>query len=151
VQGSIHVDAEPRSVWEIVTDPTLGGRWNPNVLEIRDFSGMPIRDGSSWVQVVKILGRPTNLTARVIECREPESGVVAFTGPGHPRVTTMVSPDGTGSQLTQIMDITVPGGLGGITIRLAGPTIEKELMEALRRQKHAAESVVQGRDSHDGT
>ena len=37
---------------------------------------MPIRVGSSWVQVVKILGRPTNLTARVIECREPESGVV---------------------------------------------------------------------------
>jgi hypothetical protein len=133
------VDAPPDRVWEIVTDPMLGGRWNPNVVAVSEFTGMPIEQGTTWKQVVRILGRPTPMRATVTECRPPHAGVVSFVGPGSPRVTTTVVPEGKGSRLSQVMEIKEPGGLGGVAFRLAGHTIHRELCEALRRQKQAVE------------
>jgi Polyketide cyclase / dehydrase and lipid transport len=141
-EGSVLIEAPPARVWEIVTDPRLGGRWNPNVIEVSYFSGMPIQLGTTWKQVVRILGRPTQLTATITQCRAPFSGVVSLTGPGRPRVTITISPEGTGSRLSQIMEVFMPEGIAGVALRLAGPTIQRELDRALQRQKQAVEEAV---------
>ncbi len=140
IERSIEVNAPAERVWHIATDPNLGPRWNPNVKEIRDFTGLPIRMGSQWTQVVRIMGRDTVLRATVVACDPPRSGTVKMTGPGNPSITTSVEPRGAGSLLTQVMDVFPPPGLGGIAMKLAGPTIQSEIEGALRRQKQAAES-----------
>lgn len=140
VDASIFVAAPPERVWEIVTDPRLGPRWNPNVSDVGDISGVPISAGSSWTQNVRILGRQHRISAQVVECDAPSTGVLVMSGMGSPRVTTTVTPAEGGSMLAQIMEISVPAGLGGMAFRLAGPTIQSELNEALRRQRETIES-----------
>lgn len=139
VNGSIFVNAPVEKVWELATNPLLSPRWNANIVEVRDFSGFPVGRGSTWVQVLKILGKNTEMRATVMECEAPVSGTVQFHGPGDPRVTTVISREDGGSRLTQTMDIGEAGGLVGFALRVARSTIEHDLNEALRRQKSAAE------------
>ncbi|HEV3310077.1 MAG TPA: SRPBCC family protein [Chloroflexota bacterium] len=139
VEDSVLVAATPDALWEIATDPTLGPQWNPNVTELRDFTGLPIHVGSTWTQIVKILGRPTQMRATVTTCDPPRQGVVKLIGPGNPTITTTIVPEGAGSRLSQIMEIGESRGLGGLAAMLAGPTVERELHQALIRQKQYAE------------
>lgn len=140
IERSIVVAAEAKRLWTIATDPSLSPRWNPNIVEVTDVSGLPIGPGSTWTQVVRILGRPVALKARVIRCDPPVSGAVDFSGPTELRVTTTISPEDGRCRLTQTMELYSAGAFGGMAMRLARPTIERELGEALERQKSAAES-----------
>ena len=147
VKGSILVNAPVEKLWMLATNPMLSPRWNANIVEIRDFSGLPIGVGSTWVQVLKILGKNTEMRAVVTECQAPESGTVQFYGPGDPRVTTDITEEGGGSRLTQTMDIVEVGGLMGFALRVARSTIEHDLNEALRRQKVAAEETLDEKEA----
>lgn len=146
IEGSLLVAAPVRKVWEVATDPSLTTYWNSNVTEVSDVSEAPLRVGSSWLQTVNILGRPNRLTTQIVEWQPPNYGVVAMSGMGSPRVTTTVEAVEGGSNLTQVMEISLPTGLGGIAFRFAGPTIQAELNEALRRQKMYIENG--GRGNH---
>lgn len=139
IEDSVLINASPERVWQITTDPWLSPRWNSNIVEIRDVSGLPVERGSSWVQVVRILGRRTEMKARVEEADPPHGGTVRFSGPGEPVLTSRVEAEGSGTRLTQRMDVTIPRGLGGMAVRLAIPTIVHEMKHALQAQKIAAE------------
>ena len=139
IEDSVLIEASPERVWQIITDPWLSPRWNSNIVEIRDVTGMPVQKGSSWVQVVRILGKRTEMKAEVVECDPPNGGMVKFSGPGEPVLTSKVEPEGSETRLTQIMDVTIPSGIGGMAVRLAVPTIVHELKHALQAQKLAAE------------
>ena len=140
IEDSVYIEAPPESVWHVTTDPRLSPQWNANIVAIRDVSGVPVETGSSWVQVVRILGKSTDMRAVVTECHPPNGGTVQFSGPGEPLVTSKIEAEGSGSRLTQIMEITIPGGLGGMAMRIAIPTIERELRHALESQKKAVEA-----------
>ena len=140
VEGSILVNSSAERVWSLVTDPRLSPRWNPNLTEVRDLSESPLKVGSSWVQVVKILGVLTEMKATVLDYRPPEVGTVSFSGPGAPRVSTLISPENGSVRLAQTMDFTDVSGIAGMALRLARHTIEHDLNEALLRQKLAAEA-----------
>jgi len=140
VSGSLTVQAPLEHVWEVATDPRLSTRWNPNVVDVRNVRGLPVARGTRWTQVVRVLGANTILEAEVVECEAPMRGVVQMKGRGNPRVTTTLEPESDGVRLTQEMAIDFGGTLGGLAGRVAKPQIEKELNEALRRQKAAAES-----------
>lgn len=149
VSGTILVAASPEEIWEIVTNPILAPLWNPSVSRVRDFTGMPIRVGSSWVQDVSILGRPTAMTAKVVHSHPPWEAVVQFSGPGEPKVSTRLRSEGGHTRLEQIMEIALSRGLAGIAIRMARPTIKKELDVALRRQKDAVEKGLSGKGTQE--
>lgn len=139
IEASIFVNAAPQLVWDLATDPARSREWNPNIVEVREVGDAPVHVGSTWIQVVRILGKATNMRAEVLECDPPHLGVVRFHGPGNPQVATTISPEGTGSRLSQVMNLGEAPGFGALAVRLAGPTIHRELNEALARQKRAAE------------
>jgi uncharacterized protein YndB with AHSA1/START domain len=139
IEDSVLIDATPERVWQIITNPWLSPRWNSNIVEIRDVSGLPVEKGTSWVQVVRILGRKTEMRAVVEDVDPPHGGTVRFSGPGEPLLTSRVEAEGSGTRLTQIMDVTIPKGIGGMAVRIAIPTIVHELKSALRAQKSVAE------------
>lgn len=139
VEDSIGIDAPIERVWDIATNPMLSPRWNSNVIEVRNFSGFPVGVGTTWVQMVRIAGRNTPMSARVIEYDPPHRGTVQLTGPGNPRVNTYLTQEDGRTVIRQVMEITMGGGFGGVALRLARPTIQRELKQALVAQKQASE------------
>jgi uncharacterized protein YndB with AHSA1/START domain len=139
--GSVHVRADPETVWRVATDPTLGPRWNPNIIAINNFDGGPIRAGSTWSQVLRVMGQEERMDATVIECEPPRRGIVQFTGTGSPRVTTTVQTERDGCLLEQHMELSVPSGFKGVALKLGMPLIRDQLQQALNRQKTEAELV----------
>ncbi len=144
VEESILTSASPERLWEVATDPRLAPRWNPNVTDVKDISGVPVSTGTTWTQVVKILGRPQAMHARVVECDPPRKGVVELSGPGNPRITTQIDDAGSQRRLTQIMELRSGGGFGSMALRLAAGTVRRELQTALYHQKAAAEAETDG-------
>lgn len=146
IEASIHVEAPAETVWHIATDPKLAPRWNPNIVSI-DYDGDgPIHEGSTWLQVLRVMGKEERMTGTVVECEPPHHGVVSFTGTGSPRVTTTVADQSDGVTLTQTMDLRIPAGLTGAAMRLGAPLIREQLNQALRRQKQAAEQETSSRE-----
>ena len=140
VDASIEIDAPPDRVWPIATDPYLASRWNSNVVSVSNVSPGPVRVGTRWTQVVRILGIDKTMQAEVVECSPPWRGVVRMDGPGDPIITTTIDRVGLGSVLTQVMDLSIPLGFSGVAMRLGVPLIKEQLQEALRRQKLEVES-----------
>jgi len=139
IEASIAIDAPPESVWPIATDPRLVSRWNSNIVRVEYDGEGAVETGTRWTQVVSILGSEETMEAEVVECHPPFRGVVRMRGRGEPLVTTTVHPEGNGSILTQVIEISIPAGLVGVALRLGEPVIRAQLNEALRRQKEAAE------------
>lgn len=140
VERSIYIAAPPHRVWEVVTDPLLAPRWNRNVVEICDVSDTPVRAGSTWTQIVVILGRKTTMRARIVEFDPPHTGLIELAGPASGRITTRVEAAEGGSRVHQAMEFSVPGGpLGQLAAAAAEPTVTRELDESLRRQKQMLE------------
>lgn len=151
LEASIEVAAPPETVWRVATDPTLSPRWNPNIVSVVGASSDPVTVGTTWVQVVRILGKSVEMRGEVTECDPPRAGTVRFSGPGDPVVTTTIEPLGDRCLLRQVMDLTIPTGIAGMGMRLGAHRIARQLEEALRRQRGEAEAAaaeMTGPDDH---
>jgi len=140
LEASIEIDAPPEAVWPIATNPNLAPQWNSNIVRVVYDGNGEVHAGTTWIQVLRVLGREETMRGEVVECDPPHRGVVRFQGPGDPVVTTTIGSEGSGSILHQVMDLTIPAGLTGMALRVGVPMIKEQLHEALRRQKAAAET-----------
>lgn len=122
VRDVVDIHAPIERVWDFVTDYARWPQWQTNLIEIRDFIGVPGQVGFSYVAVYKGLGR--RLEGRFEITRSERPRVIEEKGhlPGVGDATSMTilesTPDG-GTSITFSLDYTMVGGfLGDIADRL---------------------------------
>lgn len=141
VQQSTRISAPIERVFEAITDPRRGPDWNNNIVEVTGVSPLPVGVGTSWHQVVVMAGRPMRLQCRVAEMRPPYGGVVEVSGDQQGRLWTECRAVPGGTEVTQGMDFTPPGGaLGRIGATIGRGLIERELRRTLERQRAVLEA-----------
>lgn len=141
VEESIDIRGPIDTIFATVTDPRRAPEWNPSVVEVSDFSGYPIHPGTTWQQVVMVLGKPARLHCRVIEYAAPHSGVIEVSGAQHGRIWTRCEAAGDVTHVTQGMDFIPPGGvLGRLGVGVMKGRIQQELYKTMVRQRDALEA-----------
>ena len=145
VEHSISIHAPIDRVFAALTDPRRAPEWNPSVIEVTDFSGYPVREGSTWRQLTSIAGRQMSLHARVIRYVPPSEGLIEISGDQRGRVWTLCRAEGDVTIVTNGVAIEPPGGMMG---RLAGPMIQgvmaRELARSTERQRETLEREAYG-------
>lgn len=150
VEQSIDIRAPIERVFAVVTDPRRGPEWNPSIVEVSDFSGYPIYPGTTWQQVVMVLGKPMRLMCRVQEYVAPYSGVIEVSGDQRGRIWTRCDASGGVTRVTQGMDFIPPGGmLGRLGMGMMRGRIQQELYGTMVRQRDALDA--EGGDDGSGT
>jgi hypothetical protein len=146
VEESIDITGPIASVFATVTDPRRAPEWNPSVVEVDNFSGYPIQPGTTWEQVVMVLGKPMRLLCRVTEYAAPHSGVIEVSGAQRGRIWTRCQALGDVTRVTQGMDFIPPGGmLGRLGVSVMKGRIQQELYKTMIRQRDALE-IGRGND-----
>ncbi|MEA2481759.1 MAG: hypothetical protein QOJ07_3681 [Thermoleophilaceae bacterium] len=142
VHESIHVDAEPEEIWEIVTDPTrqvglVAGvtRWD---IEGDKERGIGARYGMRMLVGSAEIGS----TIEVVEWDEPRdmawTSIVGIDQRGRWRLRRNEDEGGTNVELR--LTYQAPGGLlGTISDRAAAPFVSRNLGESLKRLKRMIE------------
>lgn len=136
VEESVDIPAPIEAVFTALTDPQRGPEWNLSIVEVTDFSGYPVQVGTTWVQVVMMLGRPMRLTCRVREYQPPHQGLVEVSGAQRGRIWTRCQDLGGTTRVVQGMDFTPPGGvLGRIGMGMLKGQIQREMHDSMMRQR----------------
>jgi len=139
-EHTIAIRAPIADVFAAATDPWRAPEWNPGVVEITDFSGYPIGEGTTWNQMTMLAGRLMTLRARVQRYDAPREGVIEISGDQRGRVWTRCRREGDVTIVTNGIEVEPPGGLVG---RLAGPMIHgvmaRELAHSMERQRETLE------------
>jgi uncharacterized protein YndB with AHSA1/START domain len=136
-RNTIHVDAPPEAVWEVLADPRLYGNWVVGASTTRDVEGRWPEPGSTLhhAQMLVIHDTTTVLESEpmrrlVLEARARPL-VVA-------RVDIRLEPEDGGTLVT--LDETVIGGLlGALPRELSDAPIHLRNRETVRRLKRLAE------------
>lgn len=141
VEESIDIRGPIDTVFATVTDPRRAPEWNPSVVEVTDFSGYPIQPGTTWQQVIMILGKPARVRCRVSEYVPPHSGVIEVSGAQRGRIWTRCQAAGGVTRVTQGMDFVPPGGvMGRLGVTVMKGRIRQELYKTMTRQRDALEA-----------
>jgi uncharacterized protein YndB with AHSA1/START domain len=145
VAEAIDVRAPIADVFVAITDPRRSLEWNPNMVDVQDIVGYPVREGSTWRQTVMIAGRPMKMQCAIVRFHPPNEGVLRITGDQRGEVITLCR-QGTGvTRVDQILEFAVPGGLaGGLIARMAEPMLRRELAASLARMRDILEREMGG-------
>jgi uncharacterized membrane protein len=140
VQETVDIAAPIEEVFAVISDPERSPEWSAEVIEVRDVSDEPVQEGTTWLQVVRIAGRPANLQCRIVELRPPYEGVVQISGDQQGRIRTRCEATEEGTHVTQEIDFVPPGGiLGRVAGGLIGPAVKHELRRTLQRMRETLE------------
>jgi uncharacterized protein YndB with AHSA1/START domain len=136
-RNTIHVDAPPEAVFEVLSDPRHYGNWVVGASTTRRVDGR-------WPQVGSVLHHSQMLlihdTTTVVEC-EPGRRI-RLEARARPVVVADVSvslePDGDGTRI--VLEETVTGGLAGVLPgAVSGALIQLRNAEAVKRLKRLTE------------
>src|SRR5947209_1284260 len=98
---SITIRAPREHVFAAVTDPRRTMEWNTNIVDMKDLSEHPARQGTSWSQTAMIAGRPMQLRCRIARWQPPNLGVLEITGAQKATVTTECQDVAEGTRVVQ--------------------------------------------------
>lgn len=144
VEQSIDIQAPIDVVFDALTDPRRTQEWNPNIVEVSGVT-YPLREGSSWRQVALVLGKPANLSCRIVRFLPPHEGVLEISGDQRARAWTRCESLGSSTRVTQGIDFAPPGGrLGKLAGGLARPAVQYELHQTMTRQRAILEAEFGG-------
>jgi uncharacterized protein YndB with AHSA1/START domain len=145
VEAEAIIAAPVERVFDAITDPKQGSRWNPNILAVTDLSSFPVQKGTTWRQTTVMLGRPTELDCQIVGFEPPHQGVLHVSGPQQATIVTSCLPTERGTRVTQVVEFHLPGGpLGGMAAKFIGPRMQRELDETLNRLKEIVERECEG-------
>ena len=138
---TVHVDASPEVVFDLVADPVRGPEWQTLVTEMGAISGRPGGIGSSYVGYYRLAGRRVEGRFVVTAAERPALLQVAGTTRGAwARWTTIVEPSGDGSLVRASLEYELPGEiLGSVLGLLTGNRIDHELKRTYVNLKRVAE------------
>jgi carbon monoxide dehydrogenase subunit G len=143
VETSIHIDAPPEKVWDVVMDPNRLGDWVTIHRKLGAVSDRPLHEGSTMEQTLCIAHANFKVRWTVTEMRD-RSVTWDGRGPARSKAHTHyhAEPDGNGgTRFDYVNDFTAPGGpLGKVADRmLVGGISKREAERSLHRLKELVE------------
>ena len=134
VEASLVVDGSRAAVWRVLGDPVFAALHAPGTVQITG-----VADGG-WSARIEVLGKTIDARIAVAESVPEERLVLRIDGRLRARLTTTLSPAGTGTRLRERLEYSLPGSFIGTAVsRLAArPRLREELAEHLERIARAA-------------
>lgn len=137
-------------VFSAITDPRRTSEWNPNIIEVRNLSNGPAGQGSTWQQVMLVMGRPVEVNCAIVQFQPPNLGVLQISGPQNGQIVTRCEQLSGFTRVTQIVEFEAPKGMGKLASAVVGPAIRREVARTMARQREVLESEAGG-DSGSGS
>lgn len=137
VTASTHIDAPPRTVWELVMDPDRLGDWVTIHRGLTHADTGPARVGYRMDQQIHLRGVSLDVHWTLVECDSCARAVWEGRGPARSRAHTeyVLRPDGEGTRFDYRNEFHPPfGPLGAVIGRaLVGGMPEREAHRTLER------------------
>jgi uncharacterized protein YndB with AHSA1/START domain len=131
VEESVVIARPPEEVFNYVSNAQNLPVWDSSILKAEQVDSGPLRVGTRWRGVSKVLGRRFKWTTELVELTPPTmtmsrsvAGKLSFT------VTNTFQPEAGGTRFTYKVD--AESGLGGIFGRVADPIVEKAQRRTVR-------------------
>jgi uncharacterized protein YndB with AHSA1/START domain len=147
VQISAEIDAPPKNVWSVVSDPHNLPRWDRHIVSVRGVPAGGLRPGTEYTTEIRFMGARAHNTSQVVEFRPPEYSKVKLHGLVEGTVETWLEPLDAGSRtrLRHRVEYRFVGGpfgrLGARAVNLLGAPVL--LRRGVQAQKRQAEESVQ--------
>jgi uncharacterized membrane protein len=111
IERQIEVDRSPGEVFALLTDLDRLPEWATIVVETRDVSDLPVRQGCTFRQTLRVLGREVETDWRVTELDPPNHVAYEAAAPGGGTLTMRqsVAPHDAGSRVALEIDYELPG------------------------------------------
>ena len=118
IERTVDLPSTPDEVFAVLTDLDRLHDWATIVVETRDISDRPLRNGSTFCQTVRVLGQELESDWRVTELDAPHVISYEASSPmgGSLAMTQRVEPHGDGSRVQLELDYELPGGLIGAVV-----------------------------------
>ncbi len=146
---TIHVDAPPRAVWDLVSDVTRMGEWSPETTRAEWLDGAAGPTESARFRGHNRRGRARWSTTCTVLAAVPGEVFAFAVGPPQKPWTVwryQLAPDGAGTRVSESFLLAKPLGLGSrLRFRAAGARdreadLEQGMRTTLARLKTAAEA-----------
>ena len=146
IERQVEIHRPPPEVFALLTDLDRLPEWATIVVGTRDVSELPLREGCTFRQTLRVLGREVESDWRVTELDAPRRVAYEAAAPGGGTLTMRqtVLPGDAGSRVELELDYEVPGGwLGELLDRgLIEQQNEREAEQSLEQLKTLAEAAV---------
>ncbi|MEA2520282.1 MAG: hypothetical protein QOF49_2362 [Chloroflexota bacterium] len=145
--ASLHVDAQPSAVFELVADSARSPEWQTLLVEMGEISGRPGGVGSSFVGYYRVAGRKLPVRFVVTAAERPSLFQInGTTTGGWARWTTMIEPAGGGSTVSMRLEYELPGEIvGSLFGMLTGNRLEREFRRTHENLRSLAEAATASR------
>jgi uncharacterized membrane protein len=131
VEESVFIARPPQEVFDYVSTAQNLPVWDSSIMAAEQVDPGPLRVGSRWRGVSKILGRRFDWTTELVEFEPPERTLSrAVEGKLHFQVTNTFQAERDGTRF--IYKVDAESGLGGIFGRVADPIVEKAQRRTVR-------------------
>lgn len=112
IEREIQIERPPDEVFALLTDPDRLPDWATVVVKTRDISDRPLRNGCTFRQTIRVLGRELETDWRVEELEPPRHVAYAASGAigGTLTMRQNVEPADGGSRVSLELDYELPGG-----------------------------------------
>lgn len=138
VSSTIEVPAGPEQVWPVLAAPAEVGRWQTTHLGYSGAAPASFATGTTFVQQVRVMGMPAEVTWTVAEVTEGSR--LAMTGRGPMGITLLSSYDvesaGTGSRVRLSQQVTGPA------VAAVAGQLEREIKTAQEQSLSRLRDVV---------
>jgi carbon monoxide dehydrogenase subunit G len=145
VSASIHIDAPPPEVWDVVMDPERLSDWVTIHRRLDRADGGPPRPGYEMEQHIHLRGATFKVRWTLAQCRDGERAVWEGRGPARSRAHTeyLLRADDSGTRFDYSNEFHPPlGPLGAIASRaIVGGVPQREANRSLERLRALVERL----------
>ena len=139
---TLHVDAPPEIVFDLIADPSRGPEWQKLLVELGEISGRPGGIGSSYTGYYHVTGRRIEGRFVVTAAERPKLYQSAGTARGGwARWTTFIEPGDGGADVRVSLEYELPGEiLGSLLGLLTGSRLQDAFNRTYAELKAVAEA-----------
>jgi uncharacterized protein YndB with AHSA1/START domain len=129
IEHQVEISQPPERVFDYVTSLERWPEWARRVVTVKEQSTSPLREGTTFKIVNKLLGRAVE-TPYIITAYEPNRRVIfkSTSGPVDAEFTFVVEPTPGGARFTETVDIK-PGGVFRLAERYLASLSDRQLVE----------------------
>ena len=143
---TIHVEASPETVFDLIADPSRAPDWQALLAEIGEISGRPGGIGSSYSGYYRVARRRIEARFVVTAAERPNIHQAAGTARGGwARWTTFIDPADGGAQVRVALEYELPGEIvRSVLGALTGTRLQRAFHRTYLNLKRVAEAEAAG-------
>jgi uncharacterized protein YndB with AHSA1/START domain len=143
---TIHVDASPETVFDLIADPSRAPEWQTLLADMGEISGRPGGVGSSYSGFYRVAGRRLEARFVVTAADRPKIHQAAGTARGGwVRWTTFIEPADGGADVRVSLEYELPGEIvRSVLGALTGSRLQRAFHRTYLNLKRVAEAEAAG-------